>query len=69
MGFLAWAILAPVVTTFWFTVLGGSGLAYEIANPGVITDAFGNFDLPALISLTLLFAFSGALLWELWRLS
>lgn len=41
------AILAPVVTTFWFTILGGSGLAYEIANPGVITDAFGNFDLPA----------------------
>lgn len=41
------AILAPVVTTFWFTVLGGSGLAFEIANPGVITDAFGNFDLPA----------------------
>lgn len=41
------ALFAPVVTTFWFTVLGGSGLAYELESPGVITEAFGNFDLPA----------------------
>ena len=33
-------VLAPLVTMFWFTVVGGSGLAFEIANPGSVSEAF-----------------------------
>lgn len=44
---LAVSVLAPVVTTFWFTVLGGTGVAYELADPGSISDAFKGFNLPA----------------------
>lgn len=33
-------IIAPLVTCFWFTVVGGSGLAFEIANPGSVSSAF-----------------------------
>ncbi len=39
-------ILAPLVTCFWFTVIGGSGLAFEIANPGSVSTAFEGFNLP-----------------------
>lgn len=41
------SVLAPVITTFWFTVLGGSGLAYELADPGSVSNAFKGFNLPA----------------------
>lgn len=41
------SVLAPVITTFWFTVLGGSGLAYELADPGSVTGTFEGLDLPA----------------------
>jgi len=41
------SVLAPVITTFWFTVLGGSGLAYELADPGSVSNAFEGFNLPA----------------------
>lgn len=39
-------IIAPLVTCFWFTLIGGSGLAFEIAEPGSISKAFEGFNLP-----------------------
>lgn len=46
-------IIAPLVTCFWFTVVGGSGLAFEIANPGSVSSAFEGFNLPgALLAIT-----------------
>ncbi|WP_068326474.1 BCCT family transporter [Psychrobacter sp. P2G3] len=46
-------IIAPLVTCFWFTVVGGSGLAFEIANPGSVSSAFEGFNLPgALLAVT-----------------
>ena len=44
------SIVAPIVTTFWFTIVGGSGIAFELQNPGTISTAFeseGGFNLPA----------------------
>lgn len=41
------SVVAPVITCFWFTIVGGSGLAYELANPGVISEPFKGFNLPA----------------------
>lgn len=44
---IAVSIFAPLITMFWFTIVGGAGLAYEIADPGVISGAFKGFNLPA----------------------
>ncbi|PHO08702.1 BCCT transporter [Malaciobacter canalis] len=44
---LAVSFIAPLVTMFWFTIVGGAGLSYEIAEPGVISEAFKGFNLPA----------------------
>ncbi len=41
------AIVAPVVTNFWFTIVGGSGIWYELQNPGSVSTAFEGFNLPA----------------------
>ena len=41
------SIGAPIVTMFWFTIVGGSGLAFEIANPGVISIPYAGSDMPA----------------------
>ncbi len=41
------SVVAPVITCFWFTIVGGSGLALELANPGVISEPFTGFNLPA----------------------
>jgi glycine betaine transporter len=41
------SIIAPLITCFWFTVVGSSGLAFEIANPGSVSGAFEGFNLPA----------------------
>lgn len=41
------AIIAPIVTNFWFTIIGGTGISMELANPGVISTAFEGFNLPA----------------------
>ncbi|WP_201544145.1 BCCT family transporter [Psychrobacter sp. H7-1] len=46
-------IVAPLVTCFWFTIVGGTGLAFEIANPGSVSAAFEGFNLPgALLAIT-----------------
>ena len=44
---LAVAIIAPVVTNFWFSVLGGAGIHYELAQPGIISEALTSAGLPA----------------------
>jgi choline-glycine betaine transporter len=41
------SIIAPLVTNFWFTIVGGSGLAFELSDPGTISAAFEGFNLPA----------------------
>ena len=44
---VAVSIVAPIVTSFWFTIVGGTGLAFELANPGVISGPFEGFNMPA----------------------
>lgn len=41
------SVLAPIVTTFWFTIVGGSGLFFEITNPGSVAESFTGFNMPA----------------------
>jgi choline/carnitine/betaine transport len=41
------SVVAPVITCFWFTIVGGSGLFFELATPGVISEPFTGFNLPA----------------------
>ncbi|MDX1606321.1 MAG: BCCT family transporter [Candidatus Competibacterales bacterium] len=41
------SIVAPVVTAFWFTIVGGSGIAFELSNTGSVAAAFEGFNLPA----------------------
>jgi choline-glycine betaine transporter len=41
------AIIAPLVTNFWFTIIGGTGIALEQATPGAISGPFEGFNLPA----------------------
>ncbi|PVY70012.1 choline-glycine betaine transporter [Tamilnaduibacter salinus] len=40
---LAVAILAPVATTLWFTLLGGSGIYYQLNGVFDLTNALSNF--------------------------
>ena len=40
-------VLPTVVTSVWFTALGGSGLWLEIQNPGTVSDAYAEDGLPA----------------------
>ncbi|NQY52011.1 MAG: BCCT family transporter [Campylobacteraceae bacterium] len=47
MLILAVSIFAPLITMFWFTIVGGAGLSFEIAQPGLISEAFKGFNLPA----------------------
>ncbi len=44
---VAVAVIAPLVTNFWFSVLGGSGIHYELANPGSVSKALSEAGLPA----------------------
>lgn len=46
---LSISIAAPLITCFWFSIVGGSGLAFELATPGVISSAFEGFNLPAVL--------------------
>ncbi len=41
------SIVAPIVTAFWFTIVGGSGIAFELNEPGSVSTAFEGFNLPA----------------------
>ncbi|MDN3611955.1 BCCT family transporter [Vibrio ostreicida] len=46
---LSISIAAPLITCFWFSVVGGSGLAFELNHPGSISEAFEGFNLPAVL--------------------
>lgn len=46
------ALVAPLVTCFWFTIVGGSGISLEIAQPGIISKPFEGFNLPAALLAT-----------------
>ncbi|MFC7060839.1 BCCT family transporter [Halobacillus seohaensis] len=41
------SIIAPVISTFWFTILGGSGIFFELQNPGSISEALSEAGNPA----------------------
>jgi choline-glycine betaine transporter len=41
------AVIAPVVTNFWFTIVGGTGIAFELETPNSVATAFEGFNLPA----------------------
>src|SRR5699024_12193192 len=47
--FLVVAIIAPIVTNFWFTVLGGTGIFYELNNVGSISGPLNEGGLPSAI--------------------
>ena len=40
---VAVAVLAPIATTIWFTLLGGSGIYHQLAGTFDLTGALGNF--------------------------
>ncbi len=47
------SIIAPLVTMFWFTIVGGSGIAHEITSAGAVSKGFEGFNLPgALLAIT-----------------
>ncbi len=46
---LSISIAAPLITCFWFSIVGGSGLAFELESPGLISSAFEGFNLPAVL--------------------
>ncbi|MFB4160063.1 BCCT family transporter [Geomicrobium sp. JSM 1781026] len=46
---LAVAVISPLITNFWFTVVGGSGIYYEQQQPGIISQPLGEGGLPAAI--------------------
>lgn len=43
------SVVAPILTMAWFSILGGTGLGLEIAEPGTITQPFEGFNLPAVL--------------------
>ncbi|WP_170006426.1 BCCT family transporter [Bacillus fonticola] len=45
--FVAVAIIAPLVSNFWFTIVGGSGIFYEQQNEGSVTGALLEGGMPA----------------------
>lgn len=44
---IAVAVIAPVVTTFWFTVVGGTGIFQELNVPGSVSTALNEAGPPA----------------------
>lgn len=59
---IAVSIIAPVVTTFWFTVVGGSGIFFEIQNPGSVSDALMDTGMhAAMIAITEQFPLAGVI--------
>lgn len=46
---VAVAICAPIATNFWFSVLGGTGIFYELQEPGSISGPMQDAGLPAIL--------------------
>jgi choline-glycine betaine transporter len=44
---LAVSIAAPIITTFWYTIVGGTGIFFELTDPGSISVPFTGFNMPA----------------------
>lgn len=44
---IAVAVIAPIITTFWFTVVGGTGIFQELKLPGSISSALNEAGPPA----------------------
>ncbi len=56
------SIVAPIVTNFWFSIIGGSGIIFEQMDPGIISIPFEGLNLPAgLLAITQAFPFGTAL--------
>lgn len=47
--FLMVSVVASLVTNFWFTILGGTGIFYELNNSGLISGPLAEGGLPAAI--------------------
>ncbi|ASG67261.1 glycine/betaine ABC transporter [Francisella halioticida] len=45
--FIAISIIAPLATCFWFSIVGGTGIALEITHPGTISQAYIHGSQPA----------------------
>lgn len=41
------ALFGPIMTNFWFTILGGTGIFFELQNPGSISGPLNQAGLPA----------------------
>ncbi|MRH44230.1 BCCT family transporter [Aquibacillus halophilus] len=46
---IAVSIVAPLITNFWFTVVGGTGLKIELDKPGAISVPFAEGGMPAAV--------------------
>lgn len=46
---IAVSIVAPLVTNFWFSVVGGTGVFFEIENPGSVSGALNEAGMPAAV--------------------
>ncbi|UOQ50475.1 BCCT family transporter [Gracilibacillus caseinilyticus] len=46
---IAVSIIAPIVSNFWFTVVGGSGIFYEMQNGGSVSTALNESGMPAAV--------------------
>ena len=47
------SVVAPIITAFWFTIVGGSGVYFELTSPGVISEPFAGMNIPAaLVTIT-----------------
>ncbi|PRO65504.1 BCCT family transporter [Alkalicoccus urumqiensis] len=44
---MAVAIIAPLITNFWFSVVGGSGIFYELGESGAVSGALNEGGMPA----------------------
>lgn len=44
---IAISVIAPIITCFWFTVVGGSGIFYELTTPGCISGPLNQSGMPA----------------------
>jgi glycine betaine transporter len=46
---VAVSIIAPLVSNFWFAIVGGTGLSHELKNPGSISTPLGDGGMPATV--------------------
>ncbi|MCC4799439.1 BCCT family transporter [Enterovibrio norvegicus] len=49
MLILAISVCAPIATNFWFSALGGTGIFFEMTNPGSISGPLSDAGLPAVL--------------------